>query len=285
MIAVDADPPAAFIRIGGDWHLDLVSLVLAVIGILPVVVGVPVVLQRFQRVRGLLRFARTAPVDVVLTTSAIRDHTVEDSFDHKVVVSRPITGYGQVTGLVSCVRLLSTFYRKKPLRVHLSGFERNRIEGDLVCLGGPIRNKVTQRVLEAYFRSYENPTIHFDDAARTLRIDGDRPFLEEDFDPGVRDGAPATDLGLILLTSRRPTADGISRAIVCAGFTTYGTAAAAEYAFSDLPKMGAKGVRKLIGTRRRGWTGDFVVVVRAHFSRGECVEMDPVYGAVLTPRR
>jgi hypothetical protein len=260
--------------------MELVSLIVSAVGVLPLLTWAVYTSQRLGRAHRLIRFARSAPVDVVLTTSAVVEHDVG------VVVSRPVTGYGQVAGLTSCIGMLARFYRRKSLRVHLSGFVRNRIESDLVCLGGPVRNDISRGVLDALASELEEPRIEFDDVTCAVRVkDARGEFTAAGFDPGVQDGAPANDLALVILTNRRPNADGTFRAILCAGFTTYGTAAAAEYAFSDLPKLGRRGVRALTGAPRIGWTGEFVIVLRAQFSRGECIEVRAEYGAPLRRRK
>jgi hypothetical protein len=85
------------------------------------------------------------------------------------------------------------------------------------------------------------------------------------------------------MTRKKPDATTI-RTILCAGFTSYGTAAASEYMFLDLPKLRLRRLNNLLqsGYRPVKPGFDFILVTQARFSRGECTDITPIYETVLT---
>ncbi|MFB4276741.1 hypothetical protein ACBJ59_15720 [Nonomuraea sp. MTCD27] len=256
------------------------SLILSVLGVLPVAAAVWYWLERFQRGRRLLQFSRTAPIDLVLTTSSVTEAV------HGVPASRPLTGYGQVRAVASCVRALASLYPRKNVNIHLSGFIRNRLDRDLVILGGPAKNEAAVAMLDDFLLVHDLQRFSFDDVADTLEIadhDG-RRFEVKDFDPHIADGYPATDHGLIIVTYHYGQSGRRYRSILCAGFTTYGTAATADYLFGDLVRLSTRKFVKRTGIRCARRSRAFVVIVSARFSRGECTEVRLVFGQALRRR-
>ncbi|WP_214103964.1 hypothetical protein [Acrocarpospora catenulata] len=261
--------------------MTAISLALSILGTLPVLAAIWYWVQRFQRGRRILRFSRTAPIDLVLTTSSVKRAT------HGVPASRPLTGYGQVRAVASCVRALTSLYPGKDVTIHLSGFIRNRLDRDLVILGGPAKNEAAVAFLEDFLRAHDLRKLSFDDVADTLEIADyhGREFSIKDFDPHIAGGYPATDYGLIILTDHSGGNDRPHRSILCAGFTTYGTAASAEYLFEDLVRLSPRKLARRTGIRARRHSTAFVVVVSARFSRGECTEVRPVFALAVNARR
>ncbi|MEV0620013.1 hypothetical protein AB0I81_42310 [Nonomuraea sp. NPDC050404] len=255
------------------------GLILSVVGVLPVAAAVWYWLQRFHRGRRILQFSRTAPIDLVLTTSSVTAAV------HGVPANRPLTGYGQVRAVASCVRALASLYPRKNVNIHLSGFIRNRLDRDLVVLGGPAKNEAAAAMLDDFLLAHDLQRFSFDDVADTLEIaDHDRHFEVKDFDPRITDGYPANDHGLIIVTYHHGKSGRRYRSILCAGFTTYGTAASAEYLFGDLVRLSARRFAERTGIRSPRRSHAFVIVVSARFSRGECTEVRLVFGQALRHR-
>ncbi|MFE0253265.1 hypothetical protein [Streptomyces sp. NPDC059010] len=253
---------------------------MSVIGVLPVIAAVWYWVQRFGRGRHILQFTRASPIDLVLTTSAVTEAI------HGAPASRPLTGYGQVRAVASCAGVLASLYPRKDVYIHLSGFIRNRLDRDLVILGGPAKNEAARAMLEDLALHHEMADFVFDDIDDTLRIDlqNGQPFSVESFTPGIVNGYPGRDCGLVIATFHRGQGGRYHRRILCAGFTTYGTYVAAEYLFGDLIKISPRRLSNMVGSRRIGSRFAFVCVVSARFSRGECIEIQPMYMAELRMR-
>jgi hypothetical protein len=252
--------------------------ILSVVGTLPIIVAAWLWFQRWQRGRHLLGFRRRAPIDLVLTTSTVA------AAIHGVPVHRPLTGYGQVRAVASCAKALASHYPRKDVHIHLSGFIRNRLDRDLVILGGPAKNEAARDLLDDLPRRYTFNAFAFDDEADTLQFDDGRgsQFTQLHFAPQIMDGYPVSDYGLIVAMKRG--ANSSHRTILCAGFTTYGTAAAAEYLFNDLVALSRWQLRKKLQLRILAPGDDFLVVVKARFSRGECIEVVPIVQTRLQKR-
>jgi hypothetical protein len=212
----------------------LAGLVLGVIGIVPVMLAGSSSLLSLRRARRMLRFSRQAPLDVILTTSDYTQHPSGVSTSFR-------TNVGEVQGLGSVARALGQHYQGKPMRVHVSADIRNRLDSDVVVLGGPLLNDTARDFMDAFNDKYRANLIH-DAAARRLVIGA---FSREDYDLKRRDGVPAADLALVLLARNLFTESG-SRDVLCAGFTTYGTAAGAELFFNDLLSPRSRKVAKPI---------------------------------------
>ncbi|MFK4241797.1 hypothetical protein ACI2KV_02865 [Micromonospora chokoriensis] len=161
----------------------------------------------------------------------------------------------------------------------MSGFIRNRLDRDLIVLGGPAKNEAARAFLENFRTDYSLTRFNFDDVTDTIEIEpeGGAPFSVKDFAPSMANGYPLRDFGLIVVAARGGQAGKTYRSVLCAGFTTYGTAAAAEFLFGDLVKLSRSSLRNRLGVdlNRRGTS--FVAVVSARFSRGECTELRTVY--------
>jgi hypothetical protein len=259
----------------------LVLAIIGAVGVLPVITGLIVRGGNYRRARRVLGFKRTLPVDIVLTTSAV------ESAVHGAPVTRPLTGYGQVRGVANCARALTKHYPRKDIVIHLSGFVRNRLDRDLVCLGGPAKNEETRALLREIPNHYDLPEFEFDDIGNSLRIADcyGRTVSYKNFDPLLHDGIPEVDICLLIAFTRKKVGASTTRVILCAGFTSYGTAAASEYMFLDLPKLRLKRLNDLLqsGYRPVKSRDDFIIVGNARFSRGECTNIEPVFETILKP--
>ncbi|MFJ3416559.1 hypothetical protein ACOB87_16815 [Streptomyces sp. YS-B37] len=257
--------------------MTVLSTVISVIGTLPVVAAAWYWLQRFQRGRHFLQFTSARPIDLVLTTSAVNEAI------HGLPASRPLTGYGQVRAVASCAGVLASLYPRKDVLIHLSGFIRNRLDRDLVILGGPAKNEAARAMLEDLALQHDITDFVFDDINDKLKIElrNRQPFSIDSFAPQISNGYPAKDYGLIVASFHRGQGGKHYRRILCAGFTTYGTFVAAEYLFGDLIKMSGRRLAKSMGAGRIKRRFCFVAVVSARFSQGECIEIQPIYQADL----
>lgn len=260
--------------------VELVLSVIGAVGVLPVLGGLVFWTQGFRRAHRVLGFRRSLPIDIVLTTSAV------EAAGHGAPAKRPLTGYGQVRGVANCARALAAHYPRKEIVIHLSGFVRNRLDRDLISLGGPAKNEVTRMILKGISEHYYLRRLEFDDISDSIRIatqSGQQVDIRN-FDPQLQDGVPQEDIFIITATTRYKPGNTTTRCILCAGFTSYGTGAAAEYMFIDLPKLSPKHLVELLQSRARraGATRDFIIVARARFSRGECTDIEPLFESVLT---
>lgn len=260
--------------------VGLVLSVIGAVGVLPVVGGLAFRSQGLRRAHRVLGFRRSLPIDIVLTTSAV------EAAGHGAPVKRPLTGYGQVRGVANCARALAAHYPHKEIVIHLSGFVRNRLDRDLISLGGPAKNEITRIILGEILERYRLPQLEFDDISDSIRIitpSGQQVDITN-FDPQLEDGVPQVDIFIIAATTRYKPDNTTTRCILCAGFTSYGTGAASEYMFIDLPRLRPKHLVKLLrgGAGRERPTRDFIIVARARFSRGECTDIEPLFESVLT---
>lgn len=260
--------------------VGLVLSVIGAVGVLPVMAGLIFWSQGFRRAHRVLGFRRSLPIDIVLTTSAV------EAAGHGAPVKRPLTGYGQVRGVANCARALAANYPHKEILIHLSGFVRNRLDRDLISLGGPAKNEITRTILKEIPERYHLRRLEFDDISDSVRITtpSGQQIDIRNFDPQLQDGVPQVDIFIITATTRYKPDNTTTRCILCAGFTSYGTGAAAEYMFIDLPRLRPKHLVKLLqsGVRRARATHDFIIVARARFSRGECTDIEPLFESVLT---
>lgn len=250
--------------------IGIAGLIASLVGLVPLCAGWLIWVERFRKGRRVLGFTPQTPVDVIVATSAVGKSRTGQP------VLRPMTGIGSVQGVASCARAISKFYPKNEIVVHFSGYLRNRLSRDTVIFGGPKKNQLTDSLLNFLVERYHvRKLLYDDDACNLVIVDRKEKSLEVlDFDPRMKGGVPQIDYGLCVACTRSDTAGQLSRWILISGFTTYGTAAAAEYFFSDLPKVRRSALRSLGG----GQLGhDFVVIVKIEFSGTQHTTVEPVY--------
>lgn len=212
----------------------LAGLMLGAIGIVPVMVAGSVSLLSLRRANRILRFSQKTPLDVILTTSDYGQHPSGTSTSFR-------TNVGEIEGLGSVARALGRHYQGKSMRVHVSADIKNVLDSDVVVLGGPLLNDVARDFVDAFNKKYSAKLIH--DAPAQRLVVGD--YACEGYDLKRRDGVPGQDLALVLLACNLFTKSA-SRDVLCAGFTTYGTAAAAELLFNNLLSRSEREVAKPI---------------------------------------
>jgi hypothetical protein len=161
-------------------------------------------------------------LDVVLPASDGRPDPV-------VGFTRPTIGIGSVRALGVLARAIGRYYRRLPLNVHFASRVDARLGGDVVAIGGPRANRVSAEILASQ-PVIEVANLSFDDVHRSLRMDG---FNVAGYDTDQKDGVPRRDLGILLICAS-PFSVRRRRAVLCCGFTSYGTAGAAQWFFSDV---------------------------------------------------
>lgn len=207
--------------------LDIVSVVLSSIPTLSLLIVGTVRWSRHRRERSLLKLSPRGRVDVVVATVVAHERR------QGKLLARPATGLGQVVGVSHIAAVLARLHRHKAVNILLSsrmmGLE---LDEDVILLGAPISNDVSGRFLEALAK--RGFSIEFDSDSLSARIPGHEVH---DFDlerARSKLGVPRRDLGLIIVT-RNPW-EPRQRAIMCCGFSTYGTGAAATYLFTKLSR-------------------------------------------------
>jgi hypothetical protein len=242
--------------------LDLVGGPKAIIGLLLPLLAIAVRKLAALAARYRILGFSARRLDVVLTASEPRD-------DPDVGFARPTTGKGSVQAFGTVVRAVGRYYRKLPITVHFASRLENRLDADLICIGGPRANKVSAAVLKA---QAENglPDLLFDDAGYCLRV-GDLTI--DGYPLRAANGVPTKDVGLLLMC---PSPFSVQRrhAVVCCGFTSYGTAGTADWFFGEvLADSWRHPLAKEFGIPRRG--------LRAGRSYAAVLEFDIADGIVI----
>lgn len=175
-----------------------------------------------RRVLGLQRKGR---IDVVATTN----HTAPPAPGE---ADAPLTAVGELRAIAVASRAVARYYPKKEMSLFMSKEYSVRPEGDVLLLGGPLKNEYTSGFLERFNLDHPDARVELDAEQHLLRL-GD--FELRGFDQrNTREGVPRRDIGIVLLSSW--TDDSPQRVILCAGLTTYGTEAAARFLFEDVLK-------------------------------------------------
>jgi hypothetical protein len=206
--------------------LGYAANVVGLIGIVPILWAARQIVLRQLHARRLLQFGVRRNLDVVVTTSAFARTPGGTSRSYK-------TNLGEVMGLASLAGALGRYYPRKPLEIHMSERVRHSLDKDLVVLGGPLFNNCAKDFITRFNRLYPTASIELDAQKHSLQV-GSR-YREEEYDLAVSAGIPAQDLAVILI-GRNPFASRQGAGILCAGLSTYGTAAAADYVFTTLVK-------------------------------------------------
>jgi hypothetical protein len=116
--------------------------------------------------------------------------------------------------------------------VYMSRQVTDRLTNDLVILGGLIGNEIAELFTSRLCASFGRPIFRFNDVG-TMDVTLDTHSVEG-FDLQVsRAGTITRDLGAVVIW-RNPFTDDWRRAIMCIGFSSYGTADAARWVFEEL---------------------------------------------------
>jgi hypothetical protein len=207
-----------------DSIVQIVSIILAVLGISPTLAIFWNRLQEIRPSRRLLGLSKRRRLDIVVTTSAFSQSAVG------APVSRPVTGIGQLKSVGIVARALGRLFPNISLSVQLSEAVEHRPGEDMILLGGPSKNSFAARFLSALGEATGNVLV-FDDANQTVRLDG-YSFDKVEIQSGLE--MPKREAALAVCWHNPVSHDRQSRGILCCGLTTYGTVASTEWLFDDL---------------------------------------------------
>jgi hypothetical protein len=213
---------------------EIIGIAVGIVGAAPVVVVTVSWARRRRGARRVLKMSERGQLDVVVTTSQVAISPRGPR------VSRPVTGIGQLEGAMICARSVGRFYRKKRLVAHMSVNPRNVLDNDVLLLGGLSGNAEAHRLYDALRDEFGADALYYnDDGTNDLSLAG---WHCKDYDLGLRsDHSVERDIGLVVLwASPESPQDARRRAILCLGFSSYGTEAAASFAFAGLLPTSAR---------------------------------------------
>ncbi|MEU4554643.1 hypothetical protein EV382_1533 [Micromonospora violae] len=234
---------------------DLLNL-FGALGTVPVLIAARHLVSSVTHARRFLSFSRSGAVDVVVSTSGFSKSPGGTARSYK-------TNYGEVMAIAWVAKALGRYYRQKPLSIHMSERVAHTLHGDLVVLGGPLFNSCAADFLRGFNEMYAGSDVRIDAANGAIAVGTE--FRVDDYDLRRVTGVPTRDLAVILV-GRNPFAPKMGRGFLCAGLSTYGTAAAAEILFHTLlGRRQGRDVRRSLGR------GDgLVIVVSATFTGQQC---------------
>jgi len=182
--------------------------------------------------RSFLGLNRTQPVEVIVSTNASKAAGAGEAKTF-------MTAVGELRAVAVGARTVLPLYKRKKVSVFMSEEYPGRLQADTLILGGPLRNKYAQRLIDYLNRGYPEACLHLDALASEIGIGG--KVLR--FDQHREGGVPQEDLALLLL-ARVQGQDGTEqRFVLCAGLSTYGTEGAARFLFQRIMKSTPEAVR------------------------------------------
>lgn len=243
--------------------------------------------RHWRRNVRFLRFRFKEPVDIVISTDQRLETPLTDSGRF---YPRFVASLGSLEAAAEFSRLIGEVKSHKPVRLQMSEKLTSELHGDLVILGGPVLNDVSDMFLRRLNEAYQDLRVVFeDDKAKQARIVlgdfcGSYDCAMQQRHPDF----PLDDFALVVAW-RNPFAHARRRALLCAGFTYHGTAAATRYLIRQIiPRGGplASDRRRLPGLRRE-WPC-FVLALQVQFSVDKPVmvqERAVAFLPELTPER
>jgi hypothetical protein len=179
--------------------------------------------QRLSREHLFFRLQAKEEIDIVLTTS---ERTAGGGGIEYV---RPTTSVGNLKGSTEIARAIGDLPGKRSVRVHLSEEIDESLSGDLVLLGGPNKNRISAICLEYIYQFYPQAKLLYIDSKEQGSYLGLEDFIQHyEIEKQEESQIPKKDFALIGMWIN-PLSPRKRRLIICAGFTGYGTAAAARY--------------------------------------------------------
>lgn len=231
------------------------GLVLGIVSIFPIVGGGYHILVARLAARRLLRLRRRGSVDIVVTTS---DQT--RSAYGAASAQRALAPEGEVQAVGGVASTLGRWYPRLRLNIQVSNRLARELARDLVVLGGPAGNHISRQLLEELSSTMTAP-LSIDAGNCALQVGS---YVASAYDLCKEHDIPNRDLGVVVV-GMNPLASNHRRLIICAGFTTYGTGAAADFFFSSMTNR-----RRLPRLLRQALHGSQAVglVVEARFTNG-----------------
>jgi hypothetical protein len=209
--------------------------------------------RRLSQHHRFFRFQRKEPADFVLTTSA---HT-KGGYGIKYV--RSVTAVGNLKGSAEIAASIGYGSPRRRINLSVSAELESSLSGDLVIIGLPGKNEASRLVIEYLNALYPDVRLAITEAAEGPCGLALGEFRELDYKverQGRKSIYPKRDLALIVLWVN-PLTVKKRRLVLCAGFTAYGTAAAANYLVDELVNDRIKRLRddypKLPKLWRRKW--------------------------------
>jgi len=226
--------------------------------------------RRWGRHYRFFRLQRGEPVDIVLTTSA---GSTQGGYG-QVNYQRPTTSVGNMKAATELAQAIGYGSRRRRISVSGSAELETRLAGDVVVIGLPGKNAASRLMIDHLRVCCPSLGLEIDELA-VARMALDGVSHEYMFTPQEGSDLPSYDLAFILFWVN-PVAVRKRRLIVCGGFTTYGTAAAARYLVEDIrdTRLGALRRRNPSMPRlwRRRWTC-FVAILEIRFVHDQAVEV------------
>lgn len=206
------------------------NAILAVIGVigLGTIISGAAYFRTLTRAQAFLRLGYRAPADIVLTTSSMLDRGPDAGY------RRVLTSVGNLRAASDFSREIGAIRARNEIRIRLSTEIDNTLDSDLIVIGGPQRNIVAQHFLAHLVAQYPELGLVFEDRTpdRCRVALGTFAAEYEQVDQCAFPGIPETDVALLVLWIN-PFATARRRGVLCAGFTSHGTAAAAQYLLGD----------------------------------------------------
>jgi hypothetical protein len=249
--------------------MEVLSLIIGLVGIIPLGCIAYNYLLDYFPVRKFLAFNNSSNLDVIITTSSV------STSPKGAKVQRATTGIGQVQGVSHLSKFIGKFYKNKTIDVHLGRGLAIRPIGDLILLGGPSKNDYSERFLQKISHEIPDLSLNVDDESAKIEINNN---LYDVSTLSIQKGLPTKDVCLIICWKNPFSPDSAScRAVYCAGLTSYGTSGAALWLFNDIltAKGGFNELRRKIGDK----SPDFIAVLSADIVNGgvAAVELLDVY--------
>ncbi|HYP38786.1 MAG TPA: hypothetical protein VEX13_00360 [Chloroflexia bacterium] len=210
-----------------DLTIDLLaSMIWAIVGVIGAFLARWIwIVQPSKRLWNLFK-----PENVTLVAATTHKELTPEGYE------RLSTGLGEFRALNLITASLNLAYRNIKIQNILLSNEtvQDRIENDLVLLGGPVKNRLTKAFLESEQIEALN-IAHLDRAGIHWRANG----AQEDFQAEIEDSKVVHDYGLIISTAN-PLCENGTRSFMFAGCHTYGTVAAAKYFTTDYLRIADK---------------------------------------------
>ena len=221
--------------------------------------------RHWRRNRRFLRFRFHEPVDIVISTDQRLDTPLTETGR---TYPRFVASLGSLEAASDFSRLVGQVKSRKPIRIQMSEKLTSDLRGDLVLLGGPVLNDVSDLFLRRLNELYDDINVVFEDhKAEQAKISVGSFSGSYDCTMQHRHPDFPTDDFALVVAWRNPFAHAKRRAILCAGFTYHGTAAAAHYLINEIiPRGGPLGCESKwrYGLRRK-WPC-FVLALSVQFS-------------------
>lgn len=251
--------------------IEITGLILGILGAIPTVGLSYYWFFKFKPIRRFLSFEDKEALDIVVTTSEITTSAKGSC------VLRATTGIGQVQGIAAVSQCLGRFYQNKDVSISFSAQIRKRLDQDIVLLGGLAKNQISALFLEKLAKNYPSLDINFNDNTCSLAL-GNLRILD-----GVEcdsNNLPIKDIAIVVVSKNLlSSSSSFRRAILCAGFTSYGTGASASWLFEDLLKERMYPIRPE-GIPNRN-PSCFIAVLEVNLVGGQAVSVHPVQFTAL----